>query len=98
MNRTTEYEYVKTEWTSIVAPIVSTIPTKSFSSPYIIVLDNGLMKNPSSSHPNRSIGVARTWREQHLAQIRAIKGKYASVLTSSEDFAKRKRQETRLER
>jgi hypothetical protein len=36
-------------------------------------------------------------REKRLARIRAVKGKYASVLTSSEAFAKRKREEIELE-
>lgn len=37
-------------------------------------------------------------RESRLAQIHAIKGKYAFVRTSSEDFAQRKQKEIELER
>lgn len=37
-------------------------------------------------------------RESRLAQIHAIKGKYAFVRTSSEDFAQRKQKEIEMER
>jgi broad specificity phosphatase PhoE len=55
------------------------------------------VKNQSPSRPDRLPGKMRMCREERLARIRAVKGKYASVLTSSEAFAQRKREEIELE-
>jgi len=37
-------------------------------------------------------------QEQRLAQIISVKGKYSSVLTSSDEFAQRKQEEIQMER
>lgn len=37
-------------------------------------------------------------QEKRLAQILSIKGKYSSVLTSSDEFAQRKQEEIQMER
>lgn len=37
-------------------------------------------------------------QEQRLAQILSVKGKYSSVLTSSDEFAQRKQEEIQMER
>jgi len=37
-------------------------------------------------------------REQRLAQILSVKGKYSSVLTNSDEFAQLKQEETLMER
>ena len=37
-------------------------------------------------------------QEKRLARILSVKGKYSSVLTSSDEFAQRKREEIQMER
>ena len=37
-------------------------------------------------------------QERRLAQILSVKGKYSSVLTSSDEFAQRKQEEIQMER
>lgn len=78
--------------------IPSEMPTKLPFSARVNILGSSLRKNESTSRPDYLPGEIRTWREQRLARILAIEGKYASVLTSSEEFARRKREEIELER
>lgn len=73
----------------------SLTPIKYPPSSRLIILKNSLMENPSNSRSGYLQWEIQTWieaREQRLARIRAIKGKYASILISSEEFAKRKRE------
>jgi len=42
-------------------------------------------------------GEVRTWEEMKIARIKALRGKYKTVLTPSEEFAKNRALETILE-
>ncbi len=102
MNGEVEYNSVETGCSSKTVMMEfadSETPTKfPFFSP-VNILKYSLLENQFVSRPDYLPGeILRTWREQQLARIRAIKGKYASVLTSSEEFAQRKREEIKLER
>jgi len=57
-----------------------------------------LIKRYISEAINEENGKTQTLQEKRLAHIQSVKGKYASVLSSSEDFAKRKQEEIQMER
>jgi len=57
-----------------------------------------LIKRYIAEAINEELGKSQTLQEKRLADIQSVKGKYASVLTSSDDYAKRKQEEIRLER
>jgi|GEM_PF-3376428 len=73
------------------------LENRSYSRPHLA----GNQSENMIGSPTFLLGEIQTWtegREQRLARIRAVRGKYASVLTSSEAFAQRKRDEIKLER
>ena len=79
----------------------STMPIKLPLRSQVSIFRHGLMESHTSSRSDHLPGEVRSWqegREQRLTRIRAVKGKYASALTDSEAFARRKREEIELER
>lgn len=58
---------------------------------------NGVLGNQHVSRPSRLPYEQQSWEEMRMLKIRSIRGKYASVPTSSEEFIRRKWEEMQRE-
>lgn len=74
------------------------LPVVAFRSSSSELHAGGSMQNASAPGALCVQDERELWKEIRRARIRALKGRYAFVGTSSEDFARRKREEIGLER
>lgn len=59
----------------------------------IVLLKDRVTSNPTASCSQHLLGAADMWRALRTAQIKALRGKYRDVLTSSDEFARQKQEE-----
>lgn len=77
--------------------LVSTteLPTTRISSNNLF--QTGLLTNLTASRAGYLLGEQECWQIMRIARIKALRGKFAFVSTSSEEFANRKHEETNQE-
>ena len=66
------------------------------SSTLNVVSDKNV-EDVTSSKPNILVGELKTWEQMKAHKIRELRGKYRGKLSSSDEFAERKRQEIAIE-
>lgn len=79
----------------LVASAVSSLPYIPSSNSQLI--QSRLMEDTTSSQVDRLPGEVQSWQQVRVLRIKALRGKYKTVLPSSEEYARRKQQEIELE-